>query len=442
MPIITNDTENFRFDWGLRSMRWIPVVLVAICWLGVLASGVAAQDRITLKNGSAFTGEILSDSGQWIIMNLRVGRMQFHRSEVAKIERGAASVRGSSGARSRRGRRGAKRGGGKGYMSRAPRVFGTLKQIRVDRHPAYDALKRTQIGAWVLYATPRHLPHHDQERWVVHDVSRNQTVMLRKYLLRGYPNGFQRVTIDHLDYGPEMPGRIQRTSTFGKEQVKIALGRFATLRITQRKSGLDLATMHYCPEVPILGLVQDRQGDHVVRKLVAFAWQGGDVSGNADWTADRSDAGPDKKSGAKPPPPNPVAAAFLDAKVGDFVIWRQAASNRRTREVVSEHTPEEVTILIQVWRHGRFVTNGHRRYDLGSMSGDYLDRFQAKSIGRETLTVAGRRLRCQKWRSKSGSAVFWTSKYVPLGALVRHTVNGRVLRELEEIGHDPSLADR
>jgi len=273
-------------------MRWIPVVLVAFCWLGVAAPGVAAQDRITLKNGSAFTGEIISDSGPWIVMNLRVGRMQFHRSEVAKIERGASPVRGAKGNRKRRGRRGASSGGGKGFMSRAPKVFGKLKQIRVDRHPAYDSLKRSQIGAWVLYATPQHLPHHDQERWVVHEVSRNQTVMLRNYLLRGFPNGFQRVTLNHLDYGPEMPGRIQRNSTFGKEQVKIALGRFATLRITQQTSGLEAATLHYCPEVPILGLVQDLQGDQLVRRLEAFGWQGGDVSGNADSTGSRAEATP------------------------------------------------------------------------------------------------------------------------------------------------------
>jgi len=432
-------------------MRWIPG-LVVFCLLGAMASGVAAQDRVVLKNGSAFTGKILSDSGPWVVLEMAGGNMSFHREEVKKIERGASPVRGSDGKRSRNARRPTRgrsrgkhpKGGGSGFMTRAPEIFGDLKHIRVDRHPAYDCLKRSQIGAWVLYDTPRHLPHHDQERWVVHDVSRNLTVMLKKYLLDGNPKGFERVSIDHLDYGPAMPGRIQKSSTFGKEELKIELGQFASLRVTQESPDREAATMYYCPEVPLLGLVEDRQGKHVLRRLVGFGWEGGDVPRTPDGVANGSKVGARKKKPAaeKPPPPHPVAAAFLDAQVGDYAIWKHPASNRRSREIVIDRSPKAVRILVQVWKKDEFVTDGYREYDLGLMSGAYLDRFEAKRVGEETLTVAGRTFRCQTWRSRSGSARFWTSEEVRLGALVRHVLNGRVVRELEKIGHDPSLAGR
>ncbi len=430
-------------------IRWILGLF--LCLMILPAQDPQAQDRVVLKNGSAFTGKLLEDSREWVVIKSSMGTMRFNKNAVDKVEHGSSQFRGGenksgSKRKSKRGRNRKKPEPVTGFVKAAPGSFGDLKKIRVDRHPSYASLKRSEVGAWVLYTTPGKRPHHDQERWVVKSVSAPRYIVVVEHLLRGRVIGFEQRTLNYLDYGPEMPARIQKENAFGKETIRTSMGRFATLRISRDFEGLPGPTKNFCPEVPILGLVQYRIGNRLFRRVLRFAWKGGaEDSGAGKGAAAGTAAG--KKSGqspvqARPLPPNPVAAAYLEARPGDFAVWRDPNSGKRWREIVQDCNRTEVTLQVQMWRRGKYTKAGVRTYDLGFLGGDYLDRHVAVRVGEETLRIAGSLYHCMRWRSASGTVEFLTSPRVRVGALVQHTINGKVVGELLETGNDVKLLKR
>ena len=426
-------------------MRWTMGWLI-LCFLwflgGWLPIGVA-QDRVVLKNGAAFTGTVLEESDEWIALKTTGGTMRFRLHHVDRVEHGAAQVRGTdrnpNAPRSGR-HRGKKAPAVRGFVKAVPDTHGDLKQIRVDRHPAYECLKRSRVGAWVLYAVPEARPHHDHERWVVQSVPQNRTVVLVEFKLGDKLVGVERRVFNHLDYGPEMPGDIQRENALGKEMLRMTSGRFASLRISRDFDGQPGPVRHYCSAVPILGLVQECVDRRVFRRLVRFAWEGGsNLESNAKPVTGGDLATP-PSSLVRPLPPNPVAAAFLDAKPGDYAIWREPATGARWREIVRHKNDAEVEVVMQVWSKGGYQAKGVRTYDLQFLPGDYLDRFDARREGgEEKVVIHGTTYFCKRWRSPSGQVEFLTSPDVHLGGLVRHTQHGRVVRELLEVGNNQRL---
>jgi len=275
-------------------IRWILGLFV--CLLILPAQDPQAQDRVVLKNGSAFTGKLLEDNREWVVIKSSMGTLRFKKHAVEKVEHGSAQFRGGgNGSGSKRKKGGKRPEPVTGFVKAAPGTFGDMKKIRVDRHPAFFTLKRSEVGAWVLYTTPGKKPHHDQERWVVKFVSAPRLTVIIEHLLRGKVIGFEQRILNYLDYGPEMPARIQKDSTLGMETIRTSMGRFATLRISRDYEGLPGPTRNFCPGVPILGLVQYRIGTRLFRQVLRFAWKGG---------AQESPAGkkatPGPKAGTKP----------------------------------------------------------------------------------------------------------------------------------------------
>ena len=430
-------------------IRWISGLV--LCFLILPVQGPQAQDRVVLKNGSAFTGKLLEDSREWVVIKSSMGTLRFKKHAVEKVEHGSSQFRGGtrrSGSQPRqiKGRKRKNLKPVKGFVKAAPGAFGDLKKIRVDRHPAYASLKRSEVGAWVLYTTPGKMPHHDQERWVIKSVSAPRTVVIIEHLLRGSVVGFEQRTLNLLDFGPEMPARIQKENAFGMETIRTSMGRFATLRISKDYEGLPGPTKNFCPEVPILGLVQYRIGHRLFRRVLRFAWKGGagdhtpkDRGRSGAATGGKSDR---SRAQVKPLPPNPVAAAYLQAKPGDLAVWRDPATGKRWREIVQGRSRTEVTLQVQVWRVGKYAKGGVRTYDLGFLGGDYLDRHVAVRAGEEILRIGGSLYHCTKWRSASGTVEFWTSPRVHIGALVRHAIHGKVVGELLETGNNVRLLMR
>jgi hypothetical protein len=427
------------------------VTLLFLAWITGLAPPVRAQDRVILKNGNVFTGALIESEGDRVALRSAFGVIEFRREEVEKVEKGASSFRGVK--PDPKGKGGSRRGSSKrkppppqpgGFIRAVPDTFGDLKKIRFDRHPAYDSLRRSRPGAWVLYATEAGKPEHDQERWLVESVNGNRTVVLKEMLLSGKPVSYERFTVNHLDYGPQMSVQINKQNTLGKELVRTAMGEFATLRVSEELGGETGTTRYYCAEVPILGLVKAENGTRVLRQLLRFAWEGGATPRRTPLRAAPRGRAPPSPGSARiaPRPTHPVAAAFLAAKPGDYAVWEDPGSGRLWREYVRSVTPQSVSVVMQVWRDGAFRFDGVRTYDLSLLNRDYLERIDARRVGEETVEVGTRKLACKRWRSPDGNVEFWTSPEVHVGALVKHAINGKPVRLVREVGQNSKLLER
>lgn len=418
--------------------------LLALCFGLAAAPSVAGQDRVELKNGGAFSGKIVFKGPDWVVLKSGAATYTFVREDILRIRHGG--VRSSTGGktntrpgarRSGRPRRrsngtsGVKRAAETAIGQNASRVFGRLSEIRFDRHPGYAALHRTKAGTWAVYAIEG--ATHDTERWVVVSVRSGRilvkaTSYRQGRIVKETERGFQLTA-----FGPQMPVKLLRKSTLSKENIRTRLGTFACLRVSGRDGRESTA---FASAAPISGIVDQRIGT-LRRRLIQMGYRRRGVDEIAE--AEAETEGTEAQPGA--PIANPVAEAYEGAARGDFALWRDPATNRRWREVIAARSDSALRIIREVAQAGGFKQDGFRSYTLGSRARDYLERYDARPDGHETLRLGGKAYRCLRWRSKSGNVRFWTSPEVPIGGLVRQTINGRVVRELVSTGRLPD-ADR